>query len=422
MASKRILIIGAGVAGSIVAFWLAKHNPSFKIVVIERSRANQKLGQGIEIEEPALQVVKAMGIMDRLNEVRTGELGFRLVDEQARSRGYIGVHDGFSPTGALEMMRGDLTEVLYKAADAFENVTYRFENTVRSITETVRDKVIVEIQRRGEETMTTEEFDLVVGADGARSRTRQLVMGDSPEWHKPVGAFVSYFSIPKEDGDWPNSQACHFPDRRIMWLRPVGKESDQTSVYLIHVNKDVPALREANAAGDRIKQKKAFANLYSDCGWESKRVIEQMMKADNFYSDELIQIKLPGWSKGRVALVGDSAWAPTPFTGQGNHLAIIGAWVLAQEISRDPSTQAFDKYETRLRKYVDEGQWIPLGGNMPKLIVPQTRLGIWVFRTIFSIIAWFIKATSTKKPATGSGKVDRPFDLQMEGSDLKALE
>lgn len=143
-----------------------------------------------------------------------------------------------------------------------------------------------------------------------------------------------------------------------------------------------------------------------------------MMKADNFYSDELIQVKLPTWSKGRVALVGDSAWAPTPFTGQGNQLAIIGAWVLAQELSRNPSPQAFEKYEERLRAYVEDSQKIPLGGYAPKLVVPETRLGIWVFRTFFRIMAWFVSLLGTKKPEGGSGKIEKPFDLEMTEAEM----
>ena len=62
MPGERVLISGAGVAGSILAFWLARHD--FQVVVIERSKAEQKAGQGIEIEEPALKVVKSMGILD----------------------------------------------------------------------------------------------------------------------------------------------------------------------------------------------------------------------------------------------------------------------------------------------------------------------------------------------------------------------
>ena len=80
MPSERILICGAGVAGSVLAFWLAKHD--FQVVVVERSRSDQKLGQGIEIEEPAVQVVRSMGILDELNEKKTGEIVLFIVDER----------------------------------------------------------------------------------------------------------------------------------------------------------------------------------------------------------------------------------------------------------------------------------------------------------------------------------------------------
>lgn len=80
----------------------------------------------------------------------------------------------------------------------------------------------------------------------------------------PVGAFVAYFSIPQEDQDWPYSQVCHFPGGRIIWMRPVEKESRMTSIYLIHAHDGLPNLRRANAAGDRLKQKEAFAELYDN--------------------------------------------------------------------------------------------------------------------------------------------------------------
>ena len=417
MPSERVLIAGAGVAGSILAFWLAKHD--FQVVVVERSKANQKTGQGIEIEEPALQVVKLMGILDKLNEKKTGEMGFDLVDQHSRSRGGIFEAGGVSPTGALEMMRGDLTEILYKAADESANVAYRFETTIQSLRQT-EDKVIVDLENRNDKITKTEEFDLVVGADGVRSRTRQLVMG-SPEklgCFKSVGAFVAYFSIPKEDRDWPYSRLCHFINRRILWMRPIGKESNMTSVYLIHINKDNPTLSKANAAGDRLKQKEALAEVYSGLGWETPRVIEQMMRSDNFYSDELVQVKLQKWSQQRVVLVGDSAWAPTPFTGQGNQLAIIGAWVLAQELSRNRSTVAFEKYEKRLRSYVESSQCIPLGGYAPYLFAPQTSLGIWVFRTIFRLVSLAIRFVSwtkvTKLFPDQPDSRQSDFDLEIE--------
>jgi len=421
MPSERILICGAGVAGSIVAYWLAKHD--FQVVVVERSKTEQKAGQGIEIEEPALKIVKAMGILDELNEKKTGEMGFNLVDAHARSCGILEV-GGISPTGALELMRGDLTEILYKSADASANVTYKFETTLRSLRQT-QDKVIVNLENRNDKTIETEEFDLIVGADGVRSRTRLLVMGSPEELKcfKPVNAFVAYFSIPKEDQDWPYSRLCHFINRRIMWMRPVGKESKMTSVYLIYVGNDVHNLRRANAAADRLKQKEAFAELYSGLGWESPRVIEQMMKAENFYSDELVQVKLQKWSQNRVVLLGDAAWAPSPFTGEGNQLAIMGAWVLAQELSRNRDMVAFEMYEKRLRSYVENAQSIPLGGYAPYIFNPQTSWGIWLLRTVFRLASWTVNFVSWTKLSKMLPDQQHPnFDLEIEEFEVKGAE
>ncbi|KAG8526411.1 uncharacterized protein KY384_000004 [Bacidia gigantensis] len=364
MPSQKILICGAGVAGSIVAYWLAKHD--FQVVVIERSKAAQKAGQGIEIEEPALQVVKLMAILDELNERRTKEQGFQLVDAQGRSHGILDV-GGVSPTGALEIMRGDLTQTLSSAAEKFPNVTYRYETTISSLTQTP-DRTTVHLTNRATNppTTTEESFSLVIGADGVNSTTRTLAMG-SPQHLRcfhPVSAYVAYFSIPSAAHDWPRSQLCHFPRRRIIWKRPVGPTSPTTSIYIIHPTTAPNAsLSAANASGDREKQKRAFADLFDGggghgvggggMGWETSRIVKEMLASTNFYSDELVQVKLQRWSSGRVVLVGDAAWAPTPFTGEGNQLAILGAWVLAQEIvrnSHDPDpVDAFGRYEARLR-------------------------------------------------------------------------
>ena len=403
-----------GVAGSVAAFWLAKYD--YEVVVIERSKAEQKAGQGIEIEEPATKVVKAMGIIDKLKERKTGELGFNIVDQHARSYGIFEA-GAFSITGDLELMRGELTEVLYEAADQFPKVTYHFDTTAQSLRQT-QNKVFVDLENRANRSTWVEEFDFVVGADGVKSRTRQFVMG-SPEklnCFKSVGVSIAYFDIPKEGQDWPYSRLCNFTNRRIVWIRPVGNQSPRTSVYLMYARDDSPALRRANATGDRLKQKEAFAELYSGLGWETPRVMEQMMKTENYYSDELVQVKLPKWSQNRVVLLGDAAWAPSPLTGEGNQLAIIGAWVLAQEMSRDRSPAAFEAYERRLRSYVENAQSIPLGGYAPFIFNPQTAWGIWLLRTIMHFVSWMIVIIARTKIASmiADGSHNE-FDLEIEG-------
>lgn len=419
MAGETVLICGAGVSGSVAAYWLARYN--YVVTVIERSKAEQRMGQGIEIEQPAVQVVQAMGIMEDLQAVKTTEMGFSLMDEQSRSWGKFEA-GGVSPTGDLELMRGDLTVVLYKAADAHPKVTYHFETKLRNLSQ-IGDKVSVEMVDRHNGITRVEEFDYVIGADGSQSATRKLAMGSDEELDciKYVGANVAYFSIPKSERDWPLSRACNFPGRRLMWIRPAGKNSESSSVYLIHTGGEVPGLRAANVSGDRPKQKKILADLFAGLGWEGPRIIEGMMASENFYSDELAQVKLGTWSKNRVVLVGDSAWSPTPFTGQGNQLAIIGAFVLAQEMSWNRSPEAFKRYETRLRSYVTESQQIPLSGYGPYLFNPSVAWSIAILRISFftvSMVTRLILWSGVSRLLPGRRQEDE-FDLQINHSVTK---
>lgn len=116
-----------------------------------------------------------------------------------------------------------------------------------------------------------------------------------------------------------------------------------------------------------------------------------------------------------MVLLGDAAWAPSPFTGEGNQLAIIGAWVLAQELSRNRSPVAFEMYEKRLRSYVENAQSIPLGGYAPYIFNPQTAWGIWLLRTILHLVSWTIRVISwTHLARMLPDQQHNDFDLEIE--------
>lgn len=130
MAGEKVLVCGAEVAGSILLSWLAKYG--YRMVIIERSKAHEKAGQGVDIEQPALQVVEATGILDELKAVRTGEGVFELFNQQEQIWATFSLVS-LGPTGALELtvMRGDFTEVLYKAADKSDSLTFHFQTTIK---------------------------------------------------------------------------------------------------------------------------------------------------------------------------------------------------------------------------------------------------------------------------------------------------
>lgn len=86
-------------------------------------------------------------------------------------------------------------------------------------------------------------------------------------------------------------------------------------------------------------------------GWEVPKLLAAMKQSKDFYFDSIAQICMSHWSDGRVALVGDAGYCPSPVSGQGTSLALVGAYVLAGELAlaKGDYTQAFSQYEKQLR-------------------------------------------------------------------------
>jgi 2-polyprenyl-6-methoxyphenol hydroxylase-like FAD-dependent oxidoreductase len=112
-----------------------------------------------------------------------------------------------------------------------------------------------------------------------------------------------------------------------------------------------------------MEQKKMMHELFHDAGWEAARVLEGMDTADDFYMQEIAQIKMPSWTHGRVALLGDAGYCPSPISGMGTTLAIIGAYVLAGEIAKNVEDfgEGFRGYEKVMKPYVTKAQSLPPG-------------------------------------------------------------
>jgi 2-polyprenyl-6-methoxyphenol hydroxylase-like FAD-dependent oxidoreductase len=69
-------------------------------------------------------------------------------------------------------------------------------------------------------------------------------------------------------------------------------------------------------------------------GWRAAELKEQLLNSKSFYFDKFCQIKMPSWTKGRVALVGDAGYCASPAAGMGGSLAIIGATALADAFEK----------------------------------------------------------------------------------------
>jgi 2-polyprenyl-6-methoxyphenol hydroxylase-like FAD-dependent oxidoreductase len=118
--------------------------------------------------------------------------------------------------------------------------------------------------------------------------------------------------------------------------------------------------------------------MFAGIGWEGPRVLGAMRDVPDFYFDLVAQVRMPRWTRGRIALLGDAGYSPSPVTGLGTSLALVGAYVLAGELARAGGAHeaAFVRYESVMREYVKQCQELPPGGIQGML--PRTRLAIWL--------------------------------------------
>ncbi|WP_369780595.1 FAD-dependent monooxygenase [Streptomyces sp. R33] len=137
---------------------------------------------------------------------------------------------------------------------------------------------------------------------------------------------------------------------------------------------------------DVAQQKRMLAEAYAGEAWEVPRLLEALDGAPDFYFDSLNQVHLDEWSRGRIALVGDSAYCASPASGQGTSLALVGAYVLAGELAAAGGEHraAFEAYEREMRHFAAENQ--KLGpANIKHMVVP-TKMQISVQLTMLSVL------------------------------------
>ena len=368
MAHKKILISGASIAGPTLAFWLNRFG--FEVTIVERAMFLRLGGQNVDIKGAAQKIAQWMGIEEEIRAADTGELGVRFVDENDVIKAALPKGESNFGTSELEILRGDLVKILYKHTK--DNVEYLFGNQITALNE--KDDCVSVTFQNGE----IRDFDLVICADGIRSRTRQLIFGDEP-FVKPVGLYVSYFTIPRGPSDSRWARWYNATNARVIFMRPDNEGTTRASFSFMSEPMGYEKL-------SLDEQKQLLRDKFSDAGWEAKRVLAAMEENSDLYFDAISQVIAPRWSKGRCAMTGDAAFCPSPLTGMGVSLSVVGAYILAGELSRHANyADAFAAYDKAFRPYVTKIQKLPPG--VPWLAHPKTKMGIFFLNTILNVIS-----------------------------------
>ncbi|SDS75725.1 FAD-dependent monooxygenase [Actinoplanes derwentensis] len=355
----KVLISGAGVAGLTLAHQLTRHG--ITPTVVEKAPGIRDGGYKVDIRGAALDVVRSMGILDELRRLRTGVRSGSVVDTTGKRVASMDadtfggrVHDD------AEVLRGDLLRMLFDLTAT--TVDHRFGDSIVAI-----DDTRVTFASGG-----TEEFDVVVGADGVHSATRALAFGPEEQFVRDLGYRIAIYSAPNHLG-LDREELTYIGPGRTALVYSTTHDATLKAMFLF--------------AGDAALSRQALREAYATEGWEVPRLLDGLDDTPDFYADTIAQVHMDRWSAGRVVLLGDAAHCASPASGQGTSLALVGGYLLAGELaaaSGDFET-AFRSYEERMRPFALRNQ--ELGPANIKRMVMGTRTQVRMSMLMLGLMA-----------------------------------
>jgi 2-polyprenyl-6-methoxyphenol hydroxylase-like FAD-dependent oxidoreductase len=362
--AKSVLISGAGIGGPTLAYWLERYG--FDVTLVELAPQPRMGGYVIDFWGLGYDVAERMGLVPALARTGYQIKELRFVDERGRRTGGFGVDIFRRLAGGryVSLPRSVLARLIYETIAS--RCAFVFGDSITGLSQT-EDGVDVSFAHA-----PSRRFDLVIGADGLHSAVRRLAFGKEERFEKYLGYAVAAFEVegyrPRDEDVYvsyslPGKQAARFAMR-----------NDKT-LFLFVFSADRPP-----SAGphDTQAHKAVLRAEFDAAGWECPEILAAMDQSGELYFDRVSQIRMPGWSRGRVALLGDAAFAPSLLAGQGAALAMAAAYMLAGELANADARHApaFARYEQLLRQFMLQKQ--KSAEQFAGSFAPKTSLGIFV--------------------------------------------
>jgi 2-polyprenyl-6-methoxyphenol hydroxylase-like FAD-dependent oxidoreductase len=335
MAKLNILVVGAGIGGLSAA--IALHQAGHDVVVIEKSADLHSSIYGVGIIQPgnALRALDAIGCAEACVAVGYGATAWgEMIDVDGNHLHDI---DGIRIEGtAFPPMNGvtrpQLHDILTSRADEV-GVIVHYSTGFESL---VDHGDHVEVTTSTGATVTA---DLVVGADGVRSKVRHYVLGSDIQ-SRYIGQSAFRVNIPR----LPEI------DKIVLQVSPTGDMAGFVPIgpdlaYMFYnAHMEVPERIPGDQLAARLRE------YLAPFGGLAGRVRDEFITDDAdivLRPEETMGVPTP-WHLGRVVLMGDAVHTITPHLGQGAAQAIEDGVVLADSLGiHDDLESAFADYTDR---------------------------------------------------------------------------
>ncbi|MBO0930571.1 FAD-dependent monooxygenase [Fibrella aquatilis] len=359
---KKVLVSGASFAGLSTAYWMNKLG--YKVTVVELANGLKKGGTPVDIREQTVDIVRRMGLLEQIkaNSLRMELMEFKNADDVTEGSMKLQNNAEDSTDDDCEIERDMLLSILFDTVKS--DVDFIFNNSITVLTET--DETVQVTFKDGAQ----QSFDLVFGCDGLHSTVRKIWFGPETDYSHFLEQYFSITIVNKLLIRQNTSQLYNVPGKAVI----LNAYNNKTDIVLCFFSeKEIPY----DYRNEEQQRKIIVEQFCSQKSWRIPHLLDEVKSAEAFYFDKLCQIKMPSWTKGRVALVGDAGYCASPAAGMGGSLAIHGAAALADAMLKHDGNYAlaFQDYNTALRPFIEEVQAnaVNFGLNM---LVPRTEEAI----------------------------------------------
>ena len=366
----NVLVSGASFAGLATAFWM--NRLGYRVTVVEVGKGLKTGGSPVDIKEGTVDIMKRMGLLERIQASSLKAKAVDFLDVEgvriARMPAQSGGAQGTNPEYEIE--RDALLHMMFEEVKS--DVEFIFDDSIARLEETA-DQVAVTFKSGRQRS-----FSLLFGCDGNHSSVRRMCFGEESAYSHFLQNYFSITIVDKLLIEEDTAQIYNVPGKVVM-LNAYNNKTD--IIFCFYSEKEVPY-----SYRDQEEQRGIILQQFGGEGWRTRELLEELSRCRDFYFDKMCQIRMPSWTKGRVALVGDAGYCASPAAGMGGSLAIVGATALADAFQKHPESfeAAFREYNDSLRPFVEDVQAQAVNFGL-EMFVPRSEEALQRRNAHFSV-------------------------------------